>query len=66
MTREKARATIVAEWLALHPALRLSEKQLAQFAVAVLDRHRFPDSGDPVVTVMAWLEQAQRDEQLVS
>ena len=58
MTRDKARAKVVAEWLALHPGLRRTEAELVRFARAAAERTRFPSESHPETEIAAWLREA--------
>jgi hypothetical protein len=49
------RRTIIREWMSLPRDKRQTEQQVSDFAVKVLEKHKFRCSGDPRQRVMAWL-----------
>ena len=50
-----ARRTIIREWMSLSPDKRQTKKQVADFAIKALEKHKLRCSGDPHERVMAWL-----------
>lgn len=58
MTPDKARETIVAEWLGLDVTLR-TDADVEAFAAGACERHRFPaPQGDRQSMVAEWLRHA--------
>jgi hypothetical protein len=51
----KARRTIIREWMSLPRDKRQTGEQAAAFAPKAIEKHEFPCSGDRQQRVVAWL-----------